>query len=1371
MLSRRSAFLCKRSVATLNHHQLGLANQYQHQYVRFVHSTDKASKPTVDSSMKNSTVSQLMDRLAPPPPPSALKHQSSSLSASLNSRAGLNDWPSPYDVSSEQSISKHIIQVWSLLEACLSHKEFPRALTLLDSLYDITDHGRAISVTTFMEALNKYLFAWSREENVSLLDVETFVMNMKGRYKRIASDGRSVAILIRTAIDSATNANDQKYAKYLRLWVAEDRSLEEILRHVDVLSIVNLKKIVREQDIPSRDIPREYRSLVLESLNTKSGRIASDEVGKELAKGKHLDSDANGTTAGAIETDGDVTWTKDIPPTLKKLGYDDLKSVDSFGMKVIRHSLLALSMKSGEAFLEKFLATVDNPEQFVDKDKQTVNFFEIYKSLTNEEDKKHFNQLLDEFNEDRQRQLEARSIEGAEESWKFNAENVKERGGLMVKNKGLNVQLWKWYQDMLPLVRAEVDLCKKILAQLNAKGELAKNSDLYKDSPAQKLRIRHLSQVAPFLSLVTPEKMTVITILEILRLNSTGGIFEGMKSARAVLSVGKAVEQEHRSDTLLEKEKNAFSGLSQGEKTQRLRRMIQRSRSTFRSNMLDETQTWPQDIRAKLGSALTSLLIKVAKVPVTGIDPRTNREVTAEVPAITHTYQYSNGTRLGVLKLHKSLLHQLGSSDLSYSVFPQSFPMLNKPKRWTTYNSGGYYFSQNTVIRSKDSAEQIAYVKTACKRNDLEQVYEGLNVLGETAWTVNERILRVMSKIWNTGEDFLAIPKDQKAPDIPPPPPRDAEPTAKRDWQRLAKKIANEYSMNRSLRCDTNYKLEIARALIGERFYFPHNLDFRGRAYPISPHFNHLGNDLSRGLLMFWEGKELGPEGLSWLKIHLANLFGHSKLPFDKRIQFVDDNISKIQESVANPYDKNGFWLAADDPWQALASMFEITEAIKLPDPSKFVSHQPVHQDGTCNGLQHYAALGGDIEGANQVNLVPSDTPKDVYAFVAALTKERLQKEKAEGNEYAEKLLNVINRKVVKQTVMTNVYGVTYIGATAQIRKQLTDYFPDKEECFHLSVYLTAHVFGAIRSLFSGAHLIQDWLSECARRVTKSVNVLHLDEDHLINQKNGKPQNMSAVIWTTPLGLPVVQPYRHINKKQVATNLQTVFISDPFEVNEVFSSRQVTAFPPNFIHSLDATHMLMSALECGKEGIAFASVHDSYWTHAASINVMNKALRDQFVKLHQVDLVTKVRNEFENRYRGNMLLVNVQKSHPAVQKILAFRKEYRKKHGVTLTLRDELVMERRRLSMLTLSDAKVVENGKNMETSVSCLTEEEIQDMLSLTSKHEHKKEKLAINHFDTPDAANVANCNVIVPFRCPVIPAKGDFDVKVVTDSKYFFS
>lgn len=98
-------------------------------------------------------------------------------------------------------------------------------------------------------------------------------------------------------------------------------------------------------------------------------------------------------------------------------------------------------------------------------------------------------------------------------------------------------------------------------------------------------------------------------------------------------------------------------------------------------------------------------------------------------------------------------------------------------------------------------------------------------------------------------------------------------------------------------------------------FYLPHNLDFRGRAYPLPPHLNHMGNDLSRGLLLFAKAKPLGTyptrfrrryrgtdgcageRGLRWLKIHLANLYGYDKATFDERVVWVDQRIEQIMAS------------------------------------------------------------------------------------------------------------------------------------------------------------------------------------------------------------------------------------------------------------------------------------------------------------------------------------------------------------------------------------------------------------------------------------------------------------------------------------------
>lgn len=48
-------------------------------------------------------------------------------------------------------------------------------------------------------------------------------------------------------------------------------------------------------------------------------------------------------------------------------------------------------------------------------------------------------------------------------------------------------------------------------------------------------------------------------------------------------------------------------------------------------------------------------------------------------------------------------------------------------------------------------------------------------------------------------------------------------------------------------------------------------------------------------------------------------------------------------------------------------------------DPASYVSHLTVHMDGSCNGLQHYAALGRDEAGGRAVNVLPSEKPQDVY--------------------------------------------------------------------------------------------------------------------------------------------------------------------------------------------------------------------------------------------------------------------------------------------------------------------------------------------------------------------------------------------------------
>lgn len=71
----------------------------------------------------------------------------------------------------------------------------------------------------------------------------------------------------------------------------------------------------------------------------------------------------------------------------------------------------------------------------------------------------------------------------------------------------------------------------------------------------------------------------------------------------------------------------------------------------------------------------------------------------------------------------------------------------------------------------------------------------------------------------------------------------------------------------------------------------------------------------------------------------------------------------------------------------------------------------------------------------------------------------------------------------------------------------------------------------------------------------------------------------------------------------------------------IHKQRQVSAFPPNYVHSLDSSHMLLTALEMDRRGLAFTAVHDSFWTHPCDVDEMNDVLRDCFIDLYKRPLL------------------------------------------------------------------------------------------------------------------------------------------------------
>ena len=184
--------------------------------------------------------------------------------------------------------------------------------------------------------------------------------------------------------------------------------------------------------------------------------------------------------------------------------------------------------------------------------------------------------------------------------------------------------------------------------------------------------------------------------------------------------------------------------------------------------------------------------------------------------------------------------------------------------------------------------------------------------------------------------------------------------------------------------------------------------------------------------------------------------------------------------------------------------MIDLSAAMKSENPEDYYSKLHIHVDGSCNGMQHYAAFGRDGNGGRQVNLADSERPGDVYTAILKLVIKEIEKETNPDHlEIAESLKGKVSRKVIKQTVMTSVYGVTFIGARAQIQRQLKEkrLYETNGELYKASSYLAKLTIKCIGDLFKDANNIKDWFAKGAKTVAAT----------------GEP-----VKWLTPMGLPCV---------------------------------------------------------------------------------------------------------------------------------------------------------------------------------------------------------------------------------------------------------
>lgn len=613
-----------------------------------------------------------------------------------------------------------------------------------------------------------------------------------------------------------------------------------------------------------------------------------------------------------------------------------------------------------------------------------------------------------------------------------------------------------------------------------------------------------------------------------------------------------------------------------------------------------------------------------------------------ELLGLIKTWRTTEGKRQSIkVSLSTEILGLISTiKDMVKETMPFFLPCIEQPKDWASIEDGGWHTPDMRRMQPYAVSSHGAW--SQMQDEGLPLPLKAINALQSTRWAINNRILAAVKKV-SRHFDMEEVLCQAEVPAPPTPeflseglsssemtPQQLSEFTSwkhqKRDWYTQMK-----------LR-GTKYGRFVSALNVAEQFseypaiYFVYFADFRGRLYARTTGVNPQGSDLQKALLHFADGKALDSlDAELWFMVHGANKWGYDKDSLTGRAQWVKDRHQLIMAFAEDPISNSG-WREADCPFQFLAWCFEYADWTNNPDT--FKSTLPVGMDGSCNGLQNFSAMLRDEVGGEATNLIPSALPKDIYKMVADVTAHLLrQSEKDEAGFRDMWLKHGLNRSLVKRSVMTLPYGSTRFACATFI---VDDYLkagkaPEfaRDQYNAAAQYLSHFVWDAIREVVVKAKDAMDWLQACASKIVKA--------------------GAKDISWVTPSGFPVIQRYMKCNSKRIRTSLcGNAFLRIDTEIDTADSMKHRNGIAPNFIHSLDASHLQITTVAAHAEAMSLAMIHDDYGCHAADCPRLSKIIRETFVAMYEENEPLK---DFADKYgmpqppsKGSLQLREVLKS-------------------------------------------------------------------------------------------------------------------------------
>jgi len=702
--------------------------------------------------------------------------------------------------------------------------------------------------------------------------------------------------------------------------------------------------------------------------------------------------------------------------------------------------------------------------------------------------------------------------------------------------------------------------------------------------------------------------LAAASIMSMIDLMADGGV---TSPQQAVTKIGRDIEQETHF-TILKREAPKLKAVME----RRIKRWDSRSlRAALKKIDQDCTDRWGIKRKRLIGAKLLDLAVTDSGIFGT-------RVVTGRGP---HGKPFSRKE----IYLTDDAMESISRMDDHLELLsPRYEPMIVPPNRWSNDVNGGY-----TVLSRYHNMVKSGLGDTSSgdPRDHGDIPYRAINALQETPYTINPVVLSTMQHVWLHGGGMGVPP----AENLPIPPRPDVEDD--REWRVKAEQVYRENARLVGRRIQFLKTMATAVKYRRRVFFFPWQYDFRSRLYPIPAFLQPQGPDMARGLLNFGDGKKLGKRGMRWLMIRLSNCWGVDKVSFQKRVEF-STKLMLDAPADFDPLSEAGkrLWSDADEPWQALATVADIIAARNYEGGvENYISYLPVNVDGSNSGLQHFSAMLRDAEGAALVNLTDLPEPSDPYQNVSDAVECKVNEDcrtiesgviegpQIFGSMWSDKpdvgttLLSLpqqwldyqITRKVTKRGTMTYPYGVTEQGLRDNlIEDGHVDWASNQ---FAASRYLGKKIWEAIRENITGAAEAMDWLRHCATVANKHDVLLQ---------------------WRTPSGFLVRHPYSQLKDTRVrCLNGETIFKS-PHREGGVRASKQRTGLPPNFVHSLDATHLMMTVVAGVDEGVdSWLMIHDSFGTHACDVDTLRDVLRQQFVNLYSGNVLEDFRQQVETQ--------------------------------------------------------------------------------------------------------------------------------------------